>query len=80
VFKGEKMESSAYILGMMGFIMAMICLRDLRKTKKILSKYVNDEDKQLLLTREKPKKKLIYVAIAIWILIFAGLLIFMHIK
>ena len=74
------MESSAYILGMMGFIMAMICLQDLRKTKKILSKYVNDEDKQLLLTREKPKKKLIYVAIAIWILIFAGLLIFMHIK
>ena len=74
------MENFAYMFGMMSFIVAIICLQDLRKTKKILSKYVNDEDKQLLLTRENPKKKFIYVPIAIWILILAGLLIIMHIK
>jgi transcription elongation factor GreA-like protein len=56
------MDSFGYMFGIMGFVMAIMCLQDLNKTKEILSKYVNDEDKLLLLTKEKPKKKL-YVVI-----------------
>ena len=74
------MDSFSYVFGFVGFIIAMACLQELNKTKKILSKYVNDEDKRLLLTREKMGKRA-YVFSAIWLLIaFAGIVITLLMK
>ncbi len=73
------MHSSGNIFGVMGFIIAITCLYELKKTKKILSKYVNEEDKILLLTKEKPGKRL-YIALGIWLIIFIGLVSFLLLK
>ena len=43
----------AFMFGMLGFAVAILCLKDLQETKKILLNYVNDDDKKVLLTKLK---------------------------
>jgi hypothetical protein len=65
------MEILGYIFGILGYLVALACWRELKKTKKILAKYVNDEDKKLLLTKANANsKKRQYMAFGLWLFIF----------
>ena len=63
------MDSFSKILAILGFTLAIACFAELKKTKKILSKYVNEEDKALLLAKENPKKRIQYTTIMICLLL-----------
>ena len=63
------MGTLGYIFGIIGYLVALASWRELKKTKKILSKYVNEENKLLLLY--KPSKKIYLIAFLIGILVAA---------
>lgn len=57
----------AFMFGMLGFAVAMLCLKDVQEIKKILSNYVSDKDRRLLLAKKKPEK-LHYIFLGLYII------------
>ena len=67
------MDSFGNMLAILGFTIAVICFVELKKTEEILSRYVNEEDKALLLSKENPHKTR-YAIIMICLLVFVVLI------
>jgi hypothetical protein len=54
------MESFAYTFGIIAFCLSIGISKDLPDTKKILAKYVSDEDKVLLAKNKNSKKNTLH--------------------